>query len=55
MHELHIVKDLFKDIIDLAVREKMSKITKVYLRLGEFTEINEEIIRFHFKNISHGI
>ncbi len=49
MHEMHLVKDLFSDLFKHAKDNKATKVTKVYLRMGEFTEINEDIIRFFFK------
>lgn len=54
MHEMHLIKDLFKDLLEHARTQQAKKITKVYLRMGEFTEINEEIVRFFFKEKSKG-
>ena len=52
MHELSIIKNLFNDLIELVKKQNTKKVTKVYLRMGEFTEINEEIVRFFFKEKS---
>jgi Zn finger protein HypA/HybF involved in hydrogenase expression len=52
MHEMHLVKNLFSDLLKHASENKTGKVTKVYLRMGEFTEINEDIIRFFFKEKS---
>jgi len=49
MHEMHLVKDLFADLLRHVKEQKVEKVSKVFLRMGEFTEINEEIIRFFFK------
>ena len=49
MHEMHLVKDLFEDILRHAKENNAKKINKVYLKMGEFTEINEEVLRFFFK------
>ena len=49
MHEMHLVKDLFEDVIKHAKDNEATKITKVYVKMGEFTEINEEVLRFFFK------
>ena len=49
MHEMHLVKDLFQDILKHAKDNNAKKVNKVYLKMGEFTEINEEILRFFFK------
>ena len=54
MHEIHILKDLFEDIQKHAKANRISKVTKVYLRMGEFTEINEDILRHFFKSHSRG-
>lgn len=54
MHEMHLVRGIFDDLAKLAQENNTQKITKVYLKMGEFTEINEEILRFFFKEHSSG-
>ena len=54
MHEMHLVKDLFADLMAHVRDNNSSKVTKVYLRMGEFSEINEDIVRFFFKEHSKG-
>ena len=54
MHELKLVKDLFSDLIRHASQQNAKKILAVNLRMGEFSEINEEIVRFYFKENSKG-
>ena len=54
MHELHLLKDLLKDIIERGCRENVKKITKIYLRMGEFTEIDPEILKHFFNEHSKG-
>lgn len=54
MHEMHLIKGLFDDLLKYAKKENASKVTKVFLRMGEFTEINEEILKFFFKKNSKG-
>lgn len=49
MHELRIVREVFDDLLKLSKESKAEKVTKVYLRMGEFTEINEEIVKHFFK------
>ena len=49
MHELRIIREVFDDLIKLAKENQTEKVTKVYLRMGEFIEINEDIVR-HFFN-----
>ena len=54
MHEMHLVKDIFEDLIKLGREQNAKKITKVYLRMGEFTEINGDILDFFFKEKGKG-
>jgi hydrogenase nickel incorporation protein HypA/HybF len=54
MHEIHLVKDLFDDLLEYAKKYKAQKVTKVFLKMGEFTEINKDIIHFFFKENSRG-
>lgn len=52
MHELHLVRNLLSDIIETAQKNAAHKVTKVYLKLGKFTEIDEGIVRHFFKENS---
>ena len=54
MHEMHIIKDLFNDLVEHIKQQNASRVTNVYIRMGEFTEINEEILRFFFESHSKG-
>ena len=54
MHEMHLLKDLLADLLKAAEKNQAKKITKVYLRMGTFTEINEEILRHFFKEKAKG-
>lgn len=47
MHEMHLLKDLFADILKHARENNAKKISKIYLRMGTFTEINQDILK-HF-------
>ena len=49
MHEMHIIKDVFEDVLKRAKENDAKSVTRVYLKMGEYTEINEEILRFFFK------
>lgn len=51
---MHLVKDLFTDIAKHAKENNSQKVTKVYLRMGDFSEINEEIVRFFFTEKGRG-
>jgi len=54
MHEAHFLGDLFKDISHRLKLHNARKVTRVFLELGEFAEINEESLRFFFKEKSKG-
>lgn len=49
MHELHLLSDLFYDLIQKGGEVGAEKITKVYLRMGTFTEINMETLQYFFR------
>ena len=54
MHEMHVIKDLHQDILKHAAEHRAKQVTKVYLRMGTFTEINEDILRYFFESHSQG-
>ena len=54
MHEMHLVKDIFEDLLRLGKEQKAKKITRVYLRMGEFTEINGDVLNFFFEEKGKG-
>ncbi|MDI3531595.1 MAG: Hydrogenase/urease nickel incorporation, metallochaperone, hypA [Candidatus Atribacteria bacterium] len=54
MHELHLIQQLFDDLLAMGNSLGAKKITKIYLRMGSFTEINPEVLRFFFKEKSKG-
>ncbi|HNV86278.1 MAG TPA: hydrogenase maturation nickel metallochaperone HypA [Candidatus Omnitrophota bacterium] len=54
MHEMHILGDLVSDLKRLAAENRAERVTKVSLAMGEFTEINEEILRHYFKEHGKG-
>ena len=54
MHEMHVIKDLFGDLLKKGEENGVRKITAVYLRLGGFTEINEDILRHFFNERARG-
>ena len=54
MHEMHLLKSLLSDLLKAAAENQAMKITKVYLKMGKFTEINEEILCHYFKENSKG-
>jgi len=54
MHELHVIRDLFEDLMKLAGQNSASRVTRVFLKMGEFTEINEDILRHFFEERGKG-
>ena len=54
MHEHHLLKDLLSDLLKAAHAHQTKKVTHVYLRMGEFTEINPEILLYFFKENTKG-
>ena len=54
MHEMHLLTDLLNDLLKAGQENKAKKISKVYLRMGSFTEINEEILRHFFSEKAKG-
>lgn len=54
MHEMHLLKDLLEDILKHAGDNKIKKVSKVYLKMGDFTEINEDILRHYFTEHAKG-
>ena len=49
MHEMHLLHSLKADLLKSAEENKVKKISKIYLRMGEFSEINPEILKFYFE------
>lgn len=47
MHEMHLIKNLIADLFKHSEEQEAKKICKIYLKMGTFTEINEEILRHH--------
>jgi Zn finger protein HypA/HybF involved in hydrogenase expression len=49
MHEMHLVSNLFNDLLRRGKELGARKITKVYLRMGTFNEINIETLEHFFR------
>ncbi len=54
MHELKMIRSVMDDLIKIGEEKQAKKITKVYFRMGEFSEINPEILSFYLKENSKG-
>jgi len=48
MHEVSIVNDLFRIVMDVAEKEKLSRIDKVHFQLGRMMQVVPELFRFAF-------
>lgn len=48
MHEVAIVEDMFRIIYDIAEKEKLSRIDKVYFSVGKMMQIVPDLFRFAF-------
>jgi len=43
-----MIKDLLDDLLKATNKNEAAKVCKVYLKMGEFTEINPEILKHYF-------
>ena len=54
MHELRLVQEIFGDLLRQGREEGFQKITRAYFRMGDFTEIDPEVLRYFFAEKSRG-
>ncbi len=54
MHEHHIVEKICNDAIILAKRKNASKVTKIFLTIGELKGLEESSVKLYFENLSDG-
>ncbi|WP_438314319.1 hydrogenase/urease maturation nickel metallochaperone HypA [Candidatus Caldatribacterium sp. SIUC1] len=54
MHELRLVREVFEDLLRRGEAEGLQRITRVHLRMGGFTEIDPEVLRYLFAEESRG-
>ena len=54
MHEMHMIKDLLADVLKHAKEQGIKKVSKVYIKMGEFTEIDPQILKQFFLENSKG-
>lgn len=54
MHEMHLIADLLQDVLLTAGKNQARKVSKIYLRMGTFTEINPEILKHYFREHAKG-
>jgi hydrogenase nickel incorporation protein HypA/HybF len=51
MHEIRIAKDLTAIVLEVASREKLSKVTKVNISFGQMIQIVPDVFAFAFREI----
>lgn len=54
MHEMHLLKDLLNDLLRIAKEHNITRVSKVYIKMGEFTEISPEILIHYFQEHTKG-
>lgn len=54
VHELRMVRDLLEDLLRRGREEGLRRITRVYLRIGQLTEVDPEILRYFFEENTSG-
>lgn len=52
MHELYVTESLLNTVLDEAQKVRATKVRAINLKIGEFSGIEEECLRFYFKIIS---
>lgn len=50
MHETAIVEDMFRIILEVAEKEKLSRIDKVHFSIGKMMQVVPELFRFAFES-----
>ncbi len=50
MHEMKFVKALVEDLVNRARELGAKRITQVRIKMGEFSEIDPEVVRFYLQN-----
>ena len=54
MHETHLIEPIIKGISEHARKEGAKKVSKVRLKVGEFTGVKEPSFRETFKQLAKG-
>jgi len=54
MHEVSIVNDMFRIVMDVAEKENLSRIDKVHFQLGRMLQVVPEMFRFAFDSAKAG-
>ena len=52
MHELTVVSNIFKIILDTAEKNNLSKISKISLRVGRQRHLAPDLMKFAFDSVS---
>ncbi|MFW6101572.1 MAG: hydrogenase maturation nickel metallochaperone HypA [Bacteroidota bacterium] len=51
MHEVAIVEDMFRIIMEVAKKEQLSRIDRVHFRVGKMMQMVPELFRFAFDSV----
>lgn len=55
MHEIGIIKDLIEDVLQkISGKTDVSRVIKIYVRLGKDADESRESLNFWFENFSRG-
>ncbi|MBD3271016.1 MAG: hypothetical protein GF384_00580 [Elusimicrobia bacterium] len=54
MHETHLIEPIIKGVTEHATKEGATTVTKIHLKLGEFTGIKEDSFKETFKVLAKG-
>jgi len=49
MHEVSIIQNVIKIVTDKAIENKLTKVNKVSLKIGELSGVTQECLNFAFK------
>lgn len=54
MHEFGITENIMSIVLSHGEKEGAKKVIKIYLKIGEMTQIVDDSIRFYFEQLSEG-
>ena len=54
MHETHLIQPIIKGVCEHAKKEGAKRVTRIRVKIGEFTGIKEESFRETFKVLAKG-
>lgn len=54
MHEATLLRDLMREILEVAAREGATRVTAIHVRLGDLSHLTPEHFEEHFVDASRG-